>query len=145
MLKDEIHARMMASMKAGDAVAKGVFRVALGEVQSIATTKGRDLEDEEVVAIVRKLIKSNRECLEAGPDAERKAIYEAEIVLLEDLLPKTLSVDEIRTALEPVKEQVLGARGDGQATGIAMKHLKAAGAVVTGQDVAQAVKTMRSA
>jgi len=39
---------------------------------------------------------------------------------------------------------VLAAKNDGQATGVAMKHLKSSGASVTGQDVAQAVKALRS-
>lgn len=144
MLKDEIKTLMLNAMKSKDVVAKNVFRVALGEVQSKATTKGEDLSEEEVVAIIRKLIKSNQECLDAGPGEERKAIYERENEILAELLPKTLSVDAIQAALEPVRDAVLGAKADGQATGIAMKHLKSAGAAVTGQDVAQAVRALRA-
>lgn len=144
MLKDDIKARMLAAMKERDEVAKSAYRVALGEVQSKATTKGRDLTDDEVVAILRKLIKSNEECLAAGPDEARQAVYERENALLADLLPKTLSVEEIQAALEPVKDAVLGAKNDGQATGVAMKHLKSTGAAVTGQEVARAVRDMRA-
>ena len=96
-------------------------------------------------AVLRKLVKSNRDTLAAGPSDERRADAGArESRSSQALLPKTLGVEEIQAALEPVRDAVRGAKNDGQATGVAMKHLKAAGAAVTGQDVAQAVKALRS-
>ena len=144
MLKDELHRRMMAALKARDDVAKSIYRVAMGEVQGQATSKGRDLADDEVEAILRKLIKSNQECLDTGRGEDRRSVLEQESQLLEALLPKTLSVEEIRSALTKVADAIRQAKSDGQATGIAMKHLKAAGAAVTGQEVALAVKGLRS-
>ena len=91
--------------------------------------------EEAVTAMLRKLVKSNQDTLAAGPTEERRAILEREVLILEELLPQTLSMEEIQAALEPVREAVLGAAGDGQATGVAMKHLKSEGASVTGKDV----------
>lgn len=144
MLTEEIRKRVRKAMKAGDVVAKGIFRVALGEVQSEETRTGRSLDDEQVAAILRKLVKSNDEVLAVGPSDEQRTKIERENVLLGELLPQTLSEDEIIAALEPVLETVRAARSDGQATGIAMKHLRASGAVVTGRDVAGAVRALRS-
>ena len=46
-------------------------------------------------------------------------------------------------ALAPVVDALKAAGNDGQATGVAMKHLKSVGAVVTGKEVTAAVKKLR--
>ena len=66
-----------------------------------------------------------------------------EITVLESLLPKTLTEDEIVAALDPVAEAIKGAKADGPATGIAMKHLKSSGAAVDGKTVSGAVRRIR--
>lgn len=144
MLSEEIKRRMVAAMKAGQALEKGILKLALGEVQTAEARGGEALDDEQVARILRKLIKSNRESFEATGDDAQRATLEREIAVLEELLPQTLGIEEIAAALEPVKEAVLAAGNDGQATGIAMKHLKSAGAAVQGKDVARAVRSMRA-
>lgn len=144
MLTDTIRERVKLAMRSGDTVEKSVLRVALGEVQSQETRSGSTLDDESVAAILRKLVKSNRDTLALGPTPDRRQILEREVEILEGLLPRTLGPEEIQALLEAVREAVTGAGNDGQATGIAMKHLKSTGAAVTGKDVAQAVKSMRS-
>lgn len=67
-----------------------------------------------------------------------------EIAILEALLPRTLGVDEIVAALASVESDIKAAGNDGQATGVAMKHLKPQGLVVEGKDVSAAVKQIRS-
>lgn len=143
MLKAEIQSRIRAAMKARRTVEREILGVALGEIQTQEARKG-ELTEEETASFVKKLIKSNRETLDAGPDAERKAILEEEIVILESLLPKAMGPDEIVVALAPVSDAIRAASNDGQATGIAMKTLKAQGAPVDGKAVAEAVKRMRA-
>jgi hypothetical protein len=60
------------------------------------------------------------------------------------LLPKTLDREAIRKELEAVAADLRGAKGEGQATGMAMKHLKGKGLAVLGEDVAVAVKEIRA-
>ena len=144
MLLDAIKAKMFSAMKAGNIVEKEILRVAVGEITTEAARPGRKGSDDEVEAILRKLIKSNEESLAVGPSAEREAVLRQEIGILSTFLPKSLSVDEIVAALSPVVEAVRAAGNDGQATGVAMKHLKSSGAVVSGKDVTEAVKRVRS-
>lgn len=144
MLSDEIKKRMFQAMKAGNSVEKEILRVALGEIQTQEARGTEPMTDDGAQAIVRKLLKSNRETLEATADAGQKSTLEQEIAILESLLPKTLGVEEIMSALAPVVEQVKAAGNDGQATGLAMKHLKAAGASVNGKDVSEAVRRLRA-
>src|SRR5262249_42704198 len=123
---------------------RDVLRVAMGEVQA-AENRGTTINDEETLKVVRKLIKSNSETLAVAEKAETKAKLEEENRVLESLLPKTLGVDAIFAALAPVAEEIKAAKSEGQATGVAMKHLKASGAVVGGKDVSEAVKRVRGA
>jgi len=143
-LKDEIKARMFAAMKAHNTVEKEILRVATGEItMAIARAESGTISDEEVQGILKKLVKSNREALAAGPDPERKADLEQEIEVIQALLPKRLSAIEIVTLLATVADQIKAAPGAGPAMGVAMKTLKAAGAEVDSKDVAAAIAELR--
>jgi len=144
MLVDEIKARMFRAMKAGNVVEKEILRVAVGEITTDAARDGRRGDDEEARAIVRKLIKSNEESLASGLVADRRAVLEQENGILSEFLPKSLGVEDIVSALAPVHAAIKAAGNEGQATGVAMKHLKSSGATVNGKDVAEAVKRVRA-
>jgi hypothetical protein len=144
MLLDEIKAQMFQAMKSGDVVAKEILKVAMGEITTEAARPGRTGSDEDTQAILRKLIKSNEETLASTADAEQRATLERENAVLATFLPKSLDVDAIVAALAPVADAIRAAGNDGQATGVAMKQLKATGAVVQGKDVSVAVKKLRT-
>lgn len=143
-LLDQIKARMFAAMKAGSSVEKEILRVAMGEITTDAARPGRKGDDEEALAILKKLVKSNEESLAASQDEAQQATLRAEIEVLNAFLPKSLGIEEIVAALAPVAEAVKAAASDGQATGVAMKHLKSLGAAVNGKDVSAAVRQLRA-
>ena len=141
---EAVKAHMFQAMKANRAVEKEILRVAVGEITTEAAREGRKGSDEEAQAVIRKLVKSNEESLAALDDPAKKAVLEEENRVLSAYLPQTLDVDQIVAALGGVADAVRSAASDGQATGIAMKALKGAGAAVNGKDVAAAVGRMRS-
>jgi uncharacterized protein YqeY len=143
MLADEIKKLTMQAMKDRDDVAKNILRLALGEMQTAEARESRPLRDDEAFAIVRKLVKSNEETLAAVGEGEQAAALRREIAILARLLPATMSVAQIVEALAPQAEALKAAKNDGQATGIAMKHLKTTGGTFDGTDVAAAVKQLR--
>lgn len=143
-LLQTIKQQVIEAMKAKDTIAKDVLRVAQGDIELAQTRTGKDLSDDEAQKIVRKLIKSNQETLAASPDDATVEKLNKEIAILEALLPRTLGVDEIVAALASVEADIKAAGNDGQATGVAMKHLKPQGLVVEGKDVSAAVKQIRS-
>jgi uncharacterized protein YqeY len=145
MLVDQVKSRMLAALKARRTLEKEILGVVVGELQTADARKGDDetLSDEEGFAIIRKIVKSNRETHEASQSAEQKKTLEEEIAILESLLPKSLGDDEIAQALAPVEAEISAAGNDGQATGIAMKALKASGAVVDGKLVGVVVRKLR--
>lgn len=142
-LIDELKKRITSSMKEGDTVARDVLRLALGEIQTAEARKAAALSEEETAAAVRKLVKSNEETLGLTTDGERAAALKKEIEVLTALLPKSMSVDEIVAALASQVDAIKAAKADGQAVGVAMKHLKSTGASVSGNDVQAAVKKIR--
>ena len=144
MLSEEIRTRMKAAMKAGRVVEKEILRVCIGEITTEEARHGTAMEDAGVEKILRKLLKSNRETLAATTDATDKANLEEECTVLESLLPKQLGEDEVVAALAGVADAIKGAAGDGPAMGIAMKHLKQAGATVDGKTVGAAVRKIRA-
>jgi uncharacterized protein YqeY len=144
MLLDEIKRQMMAAMKAHDTVRKEILRVALGELSMAAERAGGALADEPVQGILRKLVKSNQDTLALTVDPAQQETLRKEIAVLEELLPKTLDADGIVALLDPVRDAIRAAANDGQATGVAMKHLKTTGAAVQGKDVGDAVRRIRA-
>ena len=141
---DELKAQMNSAMRGKDEVAKNIYRLAYSEIQLASARSGKDVTDDEAIAILKKLVKSNEETLAVATDAAQKEALAREIALLTAMLPKTLGVPEIVAALAQVADAIKGAGNDGQATGVAMKHLKSTGASVDGKTVAAAVKQIRS-
>lgn len=144
MLLDDIKAQMFQAIKAGDTVRKEILRVAVGEITTDAARPGRKGDDEETQGILRKLLKSGEDTLAIESDPDKRAVIEKERDILASFLPKNLTVGEIVAALEGVTAAIRAANNDGQATGVAMKELKAKGAIVTGKDVTEAVKEIRT-
>jgi uncharacterized protein len=144
MLLDELKARITKAVKEKDEVARDVLRLAFGEVQTSEARNERPLRDEEVAAVLKKLVKSNEETLALSGDGDRAATLRHENEVLSSLLPKALTADQIVEALASQVDAIKAAKADGQAMGVAMKHLKSMGAAVEAADVTAAVKKLRS-
>lgn len=145
MLTDELKKRVAEAVKSGDTVARDVLRLALGELQTAEARKNAPLAEDDAAAVVRKLVKSNEETLALTKDPESAAALRREIEVLASVLPASLTPDQIVELLGEQREAIRAAKSDGQATGVAMKHLKATGANASGADVTVAVKKIREA
>jgi uncharacterized protein YqeY len=144
-LVTKMRARLPETMKQPSLhLERDVLRLVLGEVQLLEGSNKR-VGDPEVEQLVRKTIEGNKETLGFLPEGDgRRSKLEAEQVILQSYLPKTLSSAEILEQLTPLTEQLKGAKSDGAATGMAMGHFKKAGLAVTGQEVGEIVKRLRS-
>jgi hypothetical protein len=143
-LKDELKKRVLQAMKDKNELEKDLLRVLLGDLELAETRTGSALSDKEEQQIVRRMVKSNQETAALTQDPADVEKLRQELVILEGLLPKTLSVAETIAALAPIADDLRAAGNDGQATGLAMKHLKPQGLQVDGKDVAAAVRQIRS-
>ena len=99
MLVDDIKGMVKTAMKSGDTVVKDILRLALGEIQTAEARKQAPVTEEEAVAALRKLIKSNEETMSLTTDDAQKATLKKEIDTLASLLPQQMSIDDIVAAL----------------------------------------------
>lgn len=118
-----------------------LLKVVLGECQRKTL---KTPTDEMGQNIVRKMIKANEENItRLHPEDNRVEEFKEENRVLGTLLPKFWSAEEIRARLESDGVDIAGANNDGQATGLAMKHLKGLSAPVEGDVVKAVVSQMR--
>lgn len=86
-LQESLREDLKVAMKARDADRTGAIRILMGE---FARQPEKVLSDEQVIAIVKKLIKSERELL-----AAQKQEGSSFLTIMEEYLPKQASEEEI--------------------------------------------------
>lgn len=101
-LQAQLQAELTAARKAQDKAATLLLGTTLSEVKNRAIEVKRDLNDDDVIDVVRKAIKKRREAVEMyekGGRDELAAKERAEITMLERYLPAQVNPDEIRSAV----------------------------------------------
>ncbi len=86
-LQEQLKKDLVTAMKAKDEVRKNTIRVIMGEFGRAET---KDLSDDEVIRILKKLVKNEREVLEQSGEADSEYIR-----IIEGYLPKMASETEI--------------------------------------------------
>ena len=151
MLINEIKDRILMSVKQ-NTLDKDVLRVILGETQTVEMRTKAKISDDGVVSIVKKMLSNNLEAIKAievprigleAADSNTKRKLEAENIILNSLLPKTIDLEKIKSILDPHVSELMIAKSDGSATGMAMKIIKESGNAVNGADVATVIRKIR--
>jgi uncharacterized protein len=88
-LQDKMKTDLKSAMKARDEAKKDALRVVMGEM---ARSDKKQFADDEVIRILKKLIKSEKEMLEKSGQGETSAFID----IIEAYLPKMATEDEIR-------------------------------------------------
>lgn len=102
-LKQDLTAAMKAAMKSGDKKRLGVIRLMLAAVKQIEVDTREDLNDEQILAVLDKMVKQRRDSAKQFTDAGREELAEQEtyeITVLQDYLPEALSDEEIDTLVK---------------------------------------------
>ncbi len=92
---------MKAAMKGGDKRKLGVIRLLRAAIKQREVDERIELDDEQVLAILDKMVKQRRDSITQYEQAERSDLVEQEqyeIEILQEYLPEALSQEEI-TAL----------------------------------------------
>ena len=92
-LQEQIKADLKAAMKAQDLAKKEALRVVIGELGRLPA---KALPDEDVLQVLKKLIKSEKEVLQQKGQAEPSSY----LTILEAYLPEMASEEEIRRWIE---------------------------------------------
>jgi uncharacterized protein YqeY len=113
----------IAARKNRDAVAASLLVTLLSEAEMTGLNDGkRESTDAEVLATVRKFLKNNDETLKVKVGDE---VLLREKALLEGYLPKQLSEDELRAAIQAIASDLGLTAITGKDTGALMKGLNA--------------------
>jgi len=145
-LKSNLENDLKQAMKANDGARKNVLRLALAGVKNTEIDKGAALDDEGVIAVLQKEVKSRRETIADAEKAGRQDLATSaaeDIAILESYLPKALSQQELEAmAQEAVRESgATSLREMGQVMKILVPRLQGR---ATGNEASQAVKKLLS-
>jgi len=132
-LRQELRSKLTVAMKTKDERAKSLLRLVIGEVDTTDARQGRCADEaqdaQRIAGAIKKIMEGNAETIrQIGTllDPRTHQLME-ENAYLKGLLPPTLSEEELRAVLAEVVENIKSSKNEGQATGVAMKHLKVKG------------------
>lgn len=113
MLLDTLKSQLTTAMKAHDAVTVDTVRFLLAAVRNVAIDKyGAEGEakitDVDILEVIKKQVKTHNESVEAFTKAGRSELAEqekAQLIVLEQYLPKQMSDEELKALIAPVAAQ----------------------------------------
>ncbi len=98
-----IQADLKEAMKAKNALVRDTLRLVTSEMKNRQIELGRDLNEEEQVAVMARCVKQRRDSVEQYEKAGRQELADqekAEISVIEGYLPEQMSEDEVRAAVQ---------------------------------------------
>ena len=144
MLKEKLMEDLKKSMKEKNEVRKNTIQMVRAAILQIEKDKGVTVEDDKIIEIIAKEVKSKKDALVDFEKAERADLIEqtnTEITILQEYLPKQLTKEEIKKELEIVIAEV-GATSM-KDMGMVMKEAKVRiGAAADGRTINEVVKEL---
>ena len=142
MLKEKLMEDLKISMRNKDEIRKNTVQMVRAAILQIEKDKGIQVEDDKILEIIAKEVKSKKDALNDFEKAGREDLINQtnqEIAVLQEYLPKQLSREEIKTELEKIIAEI------GATTmkdmGVIMKEAKAKmGASADGKTINEVAK-----
>ncbi len=113
MIRDDIQAAQISSMKSGDKAKTATIRLIQAAIKNrdIEARTGKAPADDDtlVVEVLQKMVKQRRESIEmyvAGGRQELADIEAAEIAVIEIFLPAQMSAEETTAAINAIKAEI---------------------------------------
>ena len=117
---------------------KSILKVLMSDIQRLHG----EVNDKQIVTIVKKMIENNNETMKHMEDETKKSLLMAENLVLGEFMPKMASKETIMAELIKIKD-AMALQPDGVAMNIAMTHLKSLNMNVDGKLVKQCVDEVR--
>lgn len=147
-LHDTLRSSLKDAMKAKDSVRLGVVRNILSsitnELVSTKRTPQDTLSDEEVLQVIKRLSKQRQEAITQYENAgrvEQAAAEAAELTILQEYLPQTMSVEDI-IPIARTKQEELGISDKSQSGRLVGAVMQELGGKAEGADVKRAIDTL---
>ncbi|MFQ1593690.1 GatB/YqeY domain-containing protein [Aeromonas veronii] len=102
-LKDQLKDQQKLAMLAKDKARLGAIRLLMAEIKQREVDSRIELNDEDILAVVTKMVKQRRDSISQFEAAGRHDLADkesAEIVVLQEFLPQQLTADEIAALIE---------------------------------------------
>ncbi|WP_323930048.1 GatB/YqeY domain-containing protein [Aeromonas veronii] len=102
-LKDQLKDQQKLAMLAKDKARVGAIRLLMAEIKQREVDTRIELNDEDILAVVTKMVKQRRDSISQFEAAGRQDLADkesAEIVVLQEFLPQQLTADEIAALIE---------------------------------------------
>ncbi|MCI8277580.1 MAG: GatB/YqeY domain-containing protein [Clostridia bacterium] len=144
MLKERLMEDLKTSMREKNEIRKNTVQMVRAAILQIEKDKAIEVQDEKIIEIIAKEVKSKKDALEDFKKAEREDLIEQtnqEISILQEYLPKQLSYEELKEKISNIISQV-GATSI-KDMGTVMKEAKAQiGASADGKTINEVVKEL---
>lgn len=118
-MREQFTEMLKTAMKAGDKRRVATIRMvqaALKDKDIEARTSGKDVSDEDILALLQKLVKSRQESAEIYEKAGREELARQEreeIAIISEFLPRQMSPEEVEAAIrEAIAETGAGSMKD---------------------------------
>ncbi|HDN9007975.1 GatB/YqeY domain-containing protein [Aeromonas sp. 602658] len=102
-LKDQLKDQQKLAMLAKDKARLGAIRLLMAEIKQREVDTRIELNDEDILAVVTKMVKQRRDSISQFEAAGRQDLADkesAEIVVLQEFLPQQLTADEVAALIE---------------------------------------------
>jgi len=128
MLEEKIFSDYQKALKEKDNLKVSVLRFLRAQMMNLKIEKKRNLEDSEVISLIRKQIKNSQEAIEEYKKANRQDLVEKETKELEILnayLPPALSEEEAIRIIEEVisQESAVGLKDMGKVMKVVLEKI----------------------
>ena len=107
-LQSQIEDDVKAAMRAGETLRRDTLRMVLAAVKNKRIEAGKDLGDDEVLAVLASAVKSRKDSEEQYKNAGREELAAqetAEIAIIQTYLPQMLGEDETRDLVKALVEE----------------------------------------
>lgn len=144
MLRTTINSEMIAALKAHNSKKLNIYRNLLAQIKNIEIDKKAELNDGEVVQIIKKQIKNLSEAnilYEKGGRADLVFENKTEIDLLGQYLPTEISEADLTEKIKTILAQNENVNNFGQLIGLCVKELKD---VADGSRISTIIKKLKS-
>ncbi len=145
-LKEKLNEEFRQAMKDKDTLRRSVLRMVLASVKNAEIARRGELSDGDVLGILSKEVKQHQESIQAYKDGNRADLMEkeqAELVILEEYLPKQLTREEIIAEAKKAIEEA-GAQGPGDKGKVMPKIIASLKGQADGKEINEIVTELLS-
>ena len=114
-LKQKLKDDLKQALKGGDKLRRSVIRLVMAAIKNAEIARRAALDDADILGIIAKEVRQRHESIDAfrlGNRQDLVAQEEAELVILQEYLPRQMTRDEIIVEARRIIEEV-GAQGPG--------------------------------